>query len=204
MAWSHHTNLMASCMCAADTHQHRHGPSAQISRTTSQSFHDNVIIFCEVPLQGWCAHWSKLTKSNIVLCYDRKPEMHFLKIGLCLVTKSCLTLWLHGLQHASLPWPSRSPKVCSNSCPLSQWCHPTISSSCIGFCSTWFNYIYIYIYPLPLEPSTSTPITEHWVELPVLYSSFPLAIYFTRGDTHTSFLICSEGKSPKTVLNANK
>ena len=113
MAWSHHTNLMAYCMYAADAHQHRHRPSAQISRTTSQSFHDNVIIFCEVPLQGWCAHWSKLTKSNTVLCYDRKPEIHFFKIGLCLVTKSCLTLWLHGLQHARLTWPSRSPRVIS-------------------------------------------------------------------------------------------
>ena len=35
----------------------------------------------------------------------------------------------HGLQHAGLPWPSLSPWVCSNSCPLSWWCHPTISSS---------------------------------------------------------------------------
>ena len=34
----------------------------------------------------------------------------------------------HGLQHARLPCPSLSLKVCSNSCPLSQWCHPTISS----------------------------------------------------------------------------
>ena len=35
----------------------------------------------------------------------------------------------HGLQHARLPCPSPSPGVCSNSCPLSQWCHPTISFS---------------------------------------------------------------------------
>ena len=35
----------------------------------------------------------------------------------------------HGLQHAKLPCPSLSPEVCSNSCPLSRWCHPTISSS---------------------------------------------------------------------------
>ena len=35
----------------------------------------------------------------------------------------------HGLQHARLPCPSPSPRVCSNSCPLGQWCHPTISSS---------------------------------------------------------------------------
>ena len=39
------------------------------------------------------------------------------------------------LQHARLPCPSLSPKVCSNSHPLSQWCHPTISSSVIPFSS---------------------------------------------------------------------
>ena len=39
------------------------------------------------------------------------------------------SLWLHGLQHARPPCPSPTPRVYSNSCPLSQWCHPTISSS---------------------------------------------------------------------------
>ena len=41
----------------------------------------------------------------------------------------------HGLQHTRLPCPSLSPRVCSNSCPSSQWCHPTISSSVIRFFS---------------------------------------------------------------------
>jgi len=39
----------------------------------------------------------------------------------------------HGLQHARLPCPSPTPRVYSNSCPLSQWCHPTISSPVIPF-----------------------------------------------------------------------
>ena len=38
------------------------------------------------------------------------------------------TLQPHGLQHARLPCPSQTPKDCSNSCQLSQWYHPTISS----------------------------------------------------------------------------
>ena len=38
------------------------------------------------------------------------------------------SLWSHGLKHVRLPNPSRSPGVCSNSCPLGQWCHPIISS----------------------------------------------------------------------------
>ena len=41
----------------------------------------------------------------------------------------------HGLQHATLPCPSPIHATCSNSCPLSWWCHPTISSSVIPFSS---------------------------------------------------------------------
>ena len=45
------------------------------------------------------------------------------------------SLWLHELQHTRLPCSSPSPWVCSNSHPLSQWCHPTISSSVTPFSS---------------------------------------------------------------------
>ena len=45
------------------------------------------------------------------------------------------SLWPHGLQHARPPCPSPTPGVYSNSCPLSWWCHPTISSSVIYFSS---------------------------------------------------------------------
>ena len=44
-------------------------------------------------------------------------------------------LWPHVLQHTRLPHLSLSPGLCSNSCPLSQWCHPTISSSVVPFSS---------------------------------------------------------------------
>ena len=45
------------------------------------------------------------------------------------------TLWLQGVQHTRLPCPSPFPGACSNSCPLSQWCHPTILPSVIPFSS---------------------------------------------------------------------
>ena len=45
------------------------------------------------------------------------------------------SLWPYGLQHARPPCPSPTPGVYLNSCPLSQWCHPTISSSVIPFSS---------------------------------------------------------------------
>ena len=52
--------------------------------------------------------------------------------------QSLTCVWLlgtHGLQHARLPCPSRTPRVHSDSCPLSQWYHLTISSSVVSFSS---------------------------------------------------------------------
>ena len=48
----------------------------------------------------------------------------------------------HGLQHAKPPCPSPTPRVYSNSCPLSQWCYPTISSSVIPFSSCLQSFQY--------------------------------------------------------------
>ena len=41
----------------------------------------------------------------------------------------------HGLQHARFPHPSPTPRACSNSCPLSRWLHPAISSSVVPLSS---------------------------------------------------------------------
>ena len=45
------------------------------------------------------------------------------------------SLWPHELQYARPPCPSPAPGVHPNSCPLSRWCHPTISSSVVPFSS---------------------------------------------------------------------
>ena len=56
--------------------------------------------------------------------------------GLHIVVVQSLSLvWPHKLQQARLPCPSLSPRISSNSGPLSQWCHPTISSSVVPFSS---------------------------------------------------------------------
>ena len=54
----------------------------------------------------------------------------------------------HGLQHARLPCPSPTPGACSNSCPLSQWCHPTISSSIIPFSSCLHSFPELGSFPM--------------------------------------------------------
>ena len=51
----------------------------------------------------------------------------------CSVTSD--SLQLHGLQHARIPCLSPTPRTCSNPCPLSRWCHSTISSSVAPFSS---------------------------------------------------------------------
>ena len=58
-------------------------------------------------------------------------QFHWLLLFSCYVVSN--SLQPHGLQHTRLPYPSHSPRVCSNSCLLSQWCHPTISSSASPF-----------------------------------------------------------------------
>ena len=47
----------------------------------------------------------------------------------------------HGLQHTRPPCPSPTPRVYSNSCPLSRQCHPTISSSVIPFSSSLQSFL---------------------------------------------------------------
>ena len=58
------------------------------------------------------------------------PQFSSVQFSCSVVSDS---LWPHGLQHARPPCPSPVPRVYSNLCPLSRWCHPTTSSSVIPF-----------------------------------------------------------------------
>ena len=66
-----------------------------------------------------------------------QEEGYSVQFSLSVVSKS---LQPHGLQHARPPCPSPTLRVYSNSCPLSQWCHPTISSSVIPFSSCLHSF----------------------------------------------------------------
>ena len=63
----------------------------------------------------------------------KQQEYLFLLFNLWVVSDS---LWPQGLQHTRFCCPSLSPRDSSNSCPLSRWCHPTISSSVTAFSSS--------------------------------------------------------------------
>ena len=69
---------------------------------------------------------------NCFLYCSTSQSLLFLLFSVLVMSDSLLP---HGLQHARLLCPSPSPGACSNSCPLSRWCHPTISSSVVPFSS---------------------------------------------------------------------
>ena len=90
----------------------------------------------------WISLMTGLIKYNwIHICSCNQPDMlcwlkgmkktllHSVQFSRSVVSNS---LWPHGLQHTRLPCPSPTPGAYSNSCPLSWWCHPTISSSVVS------------------------------------------------------------------------
>ena len=74
----------------------------------------------------------------------------FCSVQFSSVARSCLTLRPHESQHTKPPCPSPTPRVHSNSCPLSWWCYPAISSSVIPFSSC----------PQSLPASESFPMSQ--------------------------------------------
>ena len=78
------------------------------------------------------------------------PAIFWWKGGICVPARLLLlfgcsvmfdSLQLHALQHARPPCPSPTPGACSNSCPLSRWCHPTTSSPVVSFSSCLQSFL---------------------------------------------------------------
>ena len=84
----------------------------------------NSNLYCEIQIY--------ICNINIYMYAHTHTHTHITQFSRSVVSNS---LRPHGLQHTRPPCPSPSPGACSNSCPLSQWCHPTISSSIIPFSS---------------------------------------------------------------------
>ena len=100
----------------------------------------------------------------------------------------------HGFQHARLPCPSLTPKTCSNSCPLSQWCHPTTSSSVVPFSSClqsfpalgssfffllinlFFNLRIIALQNFVVFCQTSAWISHRYTYIPSLLNLSPISL----------------------------
>ena len=96
----------------------------------------------------------------------------------CAVNQSCLTLCNPiGLQHA---YPSPSPRACSNSCTLSRWCHPIISSSFVPFSSIPQSFLASGYFPVSwlfTSDDQSTGASASASDLPVnIQGWFPLGL----------------------------
>ena len=85
------------------------------------------------------------------------------------------SLWLHGLQHARPLCPSPTPGPYSNSCPLSRWCQPIISSTIIHFSS--------HLQPFPAS------------------ESFQMSQFFTSGGQHIG-VSASASVLPKNIQDS--
>ena len=83
-----------------------------------------------------------LEKQNLI---NSIPSISSVQFS-CSVMSNCLRP--HGLQHSRLPCPSPTPRACSNSCPLSRWCHPTILSSVITFSSCLQSFPASWSFPI--------------------------------------------------------
>ena len=87
-------------------------------------------------------------------------------------------LWPHGLLHSRLSCPSPTPRACSNSCPSSWWCHPTISSSVI---------------PFACPQSFATSGLFQWI---ISLWSFPMSQLPDNLDLNNKAAFTSEGRAP--------
>ena len=94
--------------------------------------------------------WMKLPKREVQQFSLQNLVLCTFSVQFSSVAQLSDSLWPHGPQHARPPCPSPIPGVYSNSCPLSRWCHPTISSSVVPFSSC----------PQSLPASGSFPMSQ--------------------------------------------
>ena len=104
--------------------------SVLFSRSIHVTANGSILFF--FILHPYFKHLHTLTNMNSNPCLPTSQLSH------AVVSDS---LWPQGLQHTSLPCPSPTPGICSNSCPLSWWCHPTVSSSFVPFSSCLQSFL---------------------------------------------------------------
>ena len=120
-------------------------------------FKDNLVTVCKTILHG-------------ASIGDRVTYWSQARYQFSSVAQSCPTLRSRGLQPARSSCPSSTPGVYPNSCPLSQWCHPTISSSVVPFSSCLKSFpadgISTSISVLPMNTQDWSPLGwTGWISL---------------------------------------
>ena len=95
-------------------------------------FKGRILEWISMPSSRGSSQPRNQTHISYVSCIDKQVLYHLLLFSCSVVSDS---LRPHELQHARLPCPLLTPRACSNSCPSSQWCHPTMSVSVIPLSS---------------------------------------------------------------------
>ena len=132
------------------------GPSPPLGAASSLLSFTQGFCFISLFLQHWqFPHLCRIILIYITVCFISHlscwpislPSLIaklFKRVIMCFISHTTLLfshsvvsdcLWSHGLWHTRLPSPLPTPRVSSNSCPLSQWCHSTISFSVTPFSS---------------------------------------------------------------------
>ena len=106
--------------------------SSRCSRIYNQGINNRPESFNKLSQMTWRCHWAIPNGSSWL-----KLLLMILLFSSVQFSRSVMSdsLQPHEPQHARPPCPSPTPGVHPNPCPLSQWCHPTISSSVIPFSS---------------------------------------------------------------------
>ena len=118
-------------------------------------FHPRLLLYHCIPVSNviyvWILKWSfpssichidmkvilEILSHKLLHCTTKKIDYFIGRVQFSSVAQSCLSLCNtpESLQHTLLPCPSPTPRVYPDPCLLSQWCHPTISSSVVPFSS---------------------------------------------------------------------
>ena len=106
-------------------------------------FHSHIIeilfLFISISIYFYPVYCTTHSQDSISSCHSCFSCV----MCLCVCVQSLSHVQPHGLQHSRLPCPSLSPRICSNSCPLSRWCYLTISFSTrlFSFCLQSFPFL---------------------------------------------------------------
>ena len=119
--------LISSCIASRQSHTHTFCCPAALTGVLNYCLHMSVFVSTRVQL-GERNHC-------VILTWKVQGKEFYIPVSQFSCSVISDSLRPHGLQRARPPCPSPTPGVYSNSCPPSQWCHPTISSSVFPFSS---------------------------------------------------------------------
>ena len=155
--------------------------------------HDGIPNYLTYEKIEKCDPFSKKTIINVkyILIWTKIRISQSVQFSHTVMSKS---LQPHGWQHARPPCPSPTPRAYSNSCPLSWWCHPTISSSVFPFTSCLQSFPASRSFPMSQFFSSGGQIIGVWasVLLMNMHDWFPLGL---------TGLISLQSKGPSRVLS---